>query len=238
MNNMNQLFNKLDRVLFTQYDSVNATRNPVCLLFDQFKLEDKLFIVTQYSLFSRYIVKFLIEVLYKVSLDGHVLIVEEVRRNIDEELGGSTGYRLPHYILLIKGFKFANLDIYSTNPSIATKNFESMMLAAIYNGDGVYASGVAYALEASAVHELKITREFVIKALQELGVVAPKEIESFFNSHISEIEVMHEARLQEASLQSYSTDQEIAAYGAGFHKAMTVMDAWWHGLAREVPSVN
>jgi len=99
---MSQLFNHLDCALHTQYDVVNTTRNPVCLAFDQYKAEEKLFIITQYSLFSRYIVRFLIEVLYKVSIDGHALIAEEMLRNINEELGGVAGYRLPHYILLIK----------------------------------------------------------------------------------------------------------------------------------------
>lgn len=234
MIDIKQLLDNLDGSLIVRYQAVNDATNPVSIAFDEYEPDGRLYILMQYSLFSRYIVRFLIEVLYRTSMGGHGLVAAEMQRNLLEELAdGESG--LPHYVLLINGYWAAlNRNVYDVEPSEATRRFEESMLAGIHGGDSAFAAGVAYALESSAVPELRMTRTFVDRLFHDLGKPVPREIQSFFGSHIGEIEVLHQGRLREASMESFSTAEEFASYAAGFDMAMTSMDNWWRGLAREV----
>ncbi len=234
MNTIKQLLDNLDAALTVKYQAVNYETNPVAVDFDDYSTNEKIYVLAQYSLFSRYIVRFLIEVLYKTSMGGLGLVAAEMQRNLAEELSdGENGD--PHYVLLIKGFLLAlNKNLYSVEASKATRSFEQHILTSIHDGNSAFATGVAYALESSAVPELIMTRTFVDRLFAEFDIEIPTAIRRFFGSHIGEIEVMHKSRLRDVTIDSFSTADELFSYGDGFDIAMNCMNDWWIGLADEV----
>lgn len=223
----------LSRSLDEGFVSVRADRNPVAIAFPEYSYEQKLQVMIQYSTFSRYIINFLVEVLYKASLGRYDAIAEEIKQNLSEELGiGGAGP--PHYMLLCEGFREPlGIDIYAIRSSGATDGFQAAVLESIREGSAAHAAGVATALESSAIPELEITRQMVFSLFTDRSVAVPSGVASFFESHIGHFEIGHRDRLKAACLACLRTPTEQVDFCEGFNRLMTLMDRWWDGLAAE-----
>lgn len=236
MRSMSRFLDGLDRTL-ANHPAANEATNPVAHDFDAYSLDAKLYILAQYSLFSRYIVNFLTEVSYKVAMAEYGAITAEIQKNISEELGkdGSAA----HYILLVRGLERAlGLDLYACQASFATRNFKTGVLAAIRDGNGQFAAGAAYALESSATPELEMTYHFMVNALQAAGKDIDPELRLFFSSHVDEIEVAHKNRLREASIEDLQRHGEWESYADGFREVLDCLDSWWTHLRQEAAMIK
>lgn len=230
---LEQVLNRLSRSLINDFTSVNESKNPVAIAFPEYTYNQKLYVMVQYSTFSRYIINFLTEALYKASLEGHGPIAEEMKQNLSEELGISN-MAPPHYMLLCRGFTDQlAIDLYALASSRATEIFQMGVLKAIRDGSAAHAAGVAYALESSAIPELEITRAMVFCLFTDRRVAVPESVSSFFETHIGDFEIGHRDRLRTACLACLKTPLEQSDFSGGFNRLMILMDEWWAGLAAE-----
>ncbi len=228
------LTKQLDISLTEDFISVNKNKNPSFSSYNGYRYDQKLYVMGQYSLFSRYIVNYLTEVLYKTTAAEYREIAEEMKQNISEEMGIDSETHDPHYMMLCKGFlEQLGIDIYNVQPSIATASFYNDIIQNIKENSGAYAAGMAYALESSAVPELEVTRDMNYQLFIDKNAEIPHQVKNFFESHIDEIEIEHHNRLQKACSNCLETKEEQSDFQKGFYALMTTMDQWWVGLDKE-----
>lgn len=234
MKTMTFLLDCLEKSLIEEHIALSVKTNPVFSNFDSYTYEKKLYTTGQYSLFSRYITTFLTEISIKTGMnDKYKEISNEMAENVNEELGGDSK-TFPHYSLLCNGFmKGLGINIYEISPSQSTFNFYSSVLKNIKSGSESFAAGFAYALESSAVPELKITDRLVSSLFIEKNVKIPSEIDCFFRSHINCIEISHQVRLKIACINCIKSHDDMKEFERGFNVLMSLMDRWWTDLNKE-----
>lgn len=222
---------------------VNPNKNPVILKESTASYEQFLHILVQYSWFSRKISAFFLEAYFNVCFHNWIDISREFIQNIQEELAQdacqqSSSINLPHYVLLRKGFQEAfSIDIAHTTPSQATLLFINSTLNLMAK-EPALTVGAAYALESSAVPELVMMYNFVKKAFTVIGKPIPNTIIHFFEAHINELEVGHEARLKEVSIATIKTEEEQEFLKKGFLEVLCIMDKWWIELREEMSALH
>lgn len=233
---MKDFIQNLNVKMREEFNSIDSRRNPVAQKLSHLPFENLLYIFEQYSLFSKNITNFLLKGFYSMSYSGWNDLASELIQNIQEELNidsHSSEHRVPHYVLLRQGFADASYEIGNVKPSIATKEFINSILSVMEDCNPSIVAGGAYALESSAVPELDMVYTWVEMAFSLIGKAVPKKITTFFKSHVDEIEIGHEARLQEVCRQYILNPQQVIDFEKGFCQVINTMDLWWEGLANE-----
>lgn len=233
---MKDFIQNLNIKMREEFNSLNPNLNPVAQRLPQLSFNNLLYVFEQYSLFSKNITNFLLKGFYSISHEGWKDLASELVQNIQEELNidsHSSEHRVPHYVLLRQGFADASFEIGNIKPSPATSEFMNSILNVMEDCNPSIVSGGAYALESSAVPELDMVYTWVERAFSLIGESVPNKITTFFKSHVDEIEIGHEARLQEVCRQYILNPQQIADFENGFCRVIDTMDLWWDGLANE-----
>jgi hypothetical protein len=223
--------------MFNSFMSVNQNRNIVLLSVNSISKEQLLYILSQYFQFPRNIVSVLVSATYTFGYHGWTEVVNELRQNVFEELGGGCGEIAsefgPHYSIVRKEVEnIFGLDIDECSPSPATIRFiESMRGAA--QSEPWRTAGAVFALEASAVPELGI----VLGLVKHLARVHRKPLSqnllNFFKFHMKDIEVGHRDRLITLLENQLVDSLHHAKFLEGFDALLGSMDEWWIGLSEE-----
>jgi len=230
--NFNTLVSDLNKSMLADYCCVSAERNPISQHIETYSQEDLIYVITQYSFFSKRIVSFFIPAFYLFNYYKWNSISEELIQNISEELSleqkPENQPTLPHYVLLVDGFRNSfNIDLLSANKSIETEYFLNSIANLMEHIEPSYVAGCVYALESSAVPELNIVYEFIEKIYKKADRSIDKNIKLFFESHINSIEIEHENRLREQCAKYIKTKHEFENFSNGFKDILQTMDIWW-----------
>lgn len=168
-------------------------------------------------------------------------VKEELRRNLNEELGSGTN-GISHQELL-ETLLGKELGIEVRVPwNEVTKNFISSLLLEFHKRPSNYAAGMIYALEATACPELLVVAEIINLTAQKQVVDLAKlkdpsgqklnkveTLQGFLAAHTLEFEVGHESGLRTA-LEYVVNDWDQFEYG--FYRVLNLMQIWWEGLAK------
>jgi hypothetical protein len=174
-------------------------------------------------------------------------VKDELLRNLGEEMGTRTG-GASHVSILLRGLiEEAGLDVSAgAPPSAATANFIECLRMIVSDGTPYESAGALYALENSAVPELKIVaklvNEFSIAALgrpiveRDFGSVeipndVPWNLNHFLAAHIMDFEVGHRDKLAVALAPYLATTKQRERFAAGFTSVLAAMEAWWNSMA-------
>jgi hypothetical protein len=185
-------------------------------------------------------VSFLTDAFYVMRFEGWESVFKEILQNISEELAedDETGSRVPHYILLRRGFQAAlNVDLASFTVESATQAFIDRIHQIMASRDPAYVAGSVYAIESTARPELEMTFDWTKELFRRHEQEVPSDVLFFFTSHIEAIEILHESRLREACARYIDGREARSAFECGFRAVVESMDAWWmalHGEARAI----
>ncbi len=228
MNEFQVLSERLREVMLEEHIAVHPQRNPVLQNLNGFDATQMTSILQQYSILPKAFVVLLEALRDQAAVAGWGIAVQELNDNLAEELGGKT-QGIAHADLLAEGLELClQVPVKMTVPSTATAAFLER-LEIIPHLSIAYAFGAAYAIEATAVPELKI----IIQLLELLLEGAmPERLQYFFDMHLNAWEPEHEADLRKAIASHLQADQ-FSTFALGFRTMMTMMDAWWSGLAAE-----
>lgn len=236
-----EIFEKLDSVMYTDFNCVSEHRNPVLKNIATGNDDQKLGALLQYSVFPKNIISMLTQACYSLSFYNWNHVSEELIQNINEELGVGEGsisnHKKPHYTILRSVLREAlDIDINLVSPNAATDRFVSEVKNILSVNNPIIVTGGVYALESSAIPELTIVKNIVLAILGNHKKEAPKLLLDFFDWHINEIEIGHRDRLLSMAQKEIKDDREWIDFEIGFRKVLTAMDAWWICLSSEEAS--
>lgn len=230
----NNLIKETHRIMMEEHHAVNDKKNPVAFSLDLLSTRELQHILCQYAIFSRKIVSFLVDAYYVLTFSGWEEVKKEVFQNISEEFGKDSGSEIPHYVLLRRGFQnVMGINLSQVPVGDATQEFITSIHNTLAMPDPAFSTGGIYALESTATPELVMTYKFTRELLRRCGAEENSEIQTFFLSHINEVEVLHEGRLREACERYLQSDLEKDSFKKGFIAVMKIMDRWWENLYSE-----
>ena len=223
----------LNKSMMDDYVSVSKSRNPVFLSKDKLSFDQLTYLLGQYTLFTKNIVHFLYAAKNTARMAKWKAVDAELTRNLGEELGTETDC-ITHNNMLILGIKeTAGADFSQVIQESATRTFIESMSRIMRTNNAAYVSGAAYAMESSAIPELRIVIELVkILAVMKSSVLSPR-LQKFFDGHLNVWEEAHESYLKEACTPYVKSNEEEKDFEQGFRDVMKTMDAWWIGLRKE-----
>lgn len=235
----------LDRIMLEDYSCVDTNKNPFLKNEKTLTKNELEELITQYSLFPKNIISFFIAALYNLNYHNWTDISSELIRNLNEELGQHFDndeneehekflYR-PHYVILREGIlKGLSLDIKQTVAHQVTTNFLTTIKQTLDNDNPAIVGGATYALESSAIPELRIVSALTERLFELSNRTMPDSLKEFFLFHIDEIEVGHRDRLIETCSKYISSGKDMDDFEKGFREVLTTMDIWWTGLSNEI----
>lgn len=235
----------LDSLMINEYLCVNNTKNPFAKIESSLSKTELEALVMQYSLFPKNIISFFITALYNLNYHGWTDISSELTRNLNEELGQPLDndenekhekflYR-PHYVIHREGIlKGLGLDIKQTVAKQSTNNFLTAIKQTLDSDNPAIVGGATYALESSAIPELRIVSSLTERLFELSDKPMPDSLKEFFLFHIDEIEVGHRDRLIDTCSKYILLDKDMVAFESGFRQVLATMDIWWTGLSKEI----
>lgn len=225
-----QKIDELNRAMVFEYSAVRKAGNPAMTLKNPNHLA---YVLSQYSLFPKYIASFLKQARDKAKEAGWDSVSGELTRNLGEELGTETD-GVPHYKMLVRGFRDElGADISGILSAPATYRFLNEMRSYIRDHSLERAIGSIYACESSAVPELEIVMDLVNSlSMQTRGSELSETgmLRNFFNMHLNIWEPGHEKGLRTASGVYVVQSEQLECFEQGFRKVMESMDAWWNSM--------
>ena len=231
--NFNELTEALNTSMMNRYVSVNKSKNPVFIDKDRLSVDELSYILGQYTLFTKNIVHFLYAARNTARAAKWKAVDVELTRNLGEELGTETDC-ITHNNMLILGIKeTAKIDLNEIQPKSATQIFIDKMIDIMSNDNAGYSSGAAYAMESSAIPELRIVIELVKMLAAMENSIFSQRLEKFFDGHLNVWEEAHESCLKEACTAYVRSEDEHKSFENGFREVMKTMDKWWTGLREE-----
>lgn len=194
-------------------------------------------VLQQYFYLVANIVQFLITAMVRIPNQA---VKEELRRNIEEELG-SRNNGVPHQQLLEKLLR-QELGIEAREfYSEATAKFISELWAGFHTAEPYHVAGMIYALEATAKAELIMVAHLInlaterqvieIAKLTDDSVASDSTLEGFIALHTKDFEVGHESGLRRA-LEEFIGDNNNQ-FREGVAEVLIAMQLWWNRLAKE-----
>lgn len=237
----------LDSVMLEEYLCVSETKNPFAINESLLSKNQLGQLISQYSLFPKNIISFFITALYSLNYHGWTDTSSELKRNLNEELGQPLDndeneehekflYR-PHYVILREGIlKGLSLDIKQTVAHQATTNFLTTIKQILDNDNPLIVGGATYALECSAIPELRIVSSLTERLFKLSNRPMPDSLKEFFLFHIDEIEVGHRDRFIETCSKYISSEKDMEDFQNGFREILATMDIWWTRLSNEILS--
>jgi hypothetical protein len=238
---VNDFLTKLNDSMMNDHVAVNPERNPISVRQQALSLEQLQYVIWQYTIFPRNIVSFLLIARDKARKSGYRNAGAELTRNIGEELGTESG-GVSHYEMLLNGLNSIGMErkelwrdwVLHTKPSKATSRFLCDIRDVFAANDMAYVFGATYAIECSAVPELRIVKALVEKLCELFtgtGAIQDPAFKTFFDMHIGTWEPGHEEGLRKV-VEGIGKDR---LFEHGFRDVMVTMDAWWNGMDREIP---
>jgi hypothetical protein len=173
---------------------------------------------------------------------------DELLRNLGEELGTRSGGRT-HYAILKDGLlQEAGVHAESDPAAVPTQTFINDLRAQISDRSAHEAVGALFALEDSAVPELRIVARLInalsiakghLALIDERQLdVAPAQskeqpwtLQRFLAAHISDFEVGHRDLLSATLSTHLAGSHDEALVCQGFAQTLTLMETWWEALA-------
>jgi hypothetical protein len=227
----------LEGRMFENFDCVNIKKNIVAVNLDNISNQQLSYIITQYAQFPRNIVSILVAAAYNFGYHGWTELVNELRENVFEELGGGCGEIAsefgPHYSILRKEIhNIFNIDIQSHTSSQATTKFLDEVKN-IVQSEPIIAAGGIFALEASAVPELAIITKFVSHLADISNKKLTLNLVNFFNYHINDIEVGHRDRLIKLIEDKLGDSDNLSKFIYGYDGLLKAEENWWLGIYTE-----
>lgn len=202
--------------------------NPVATHKKKVRLEH---VLVQYQVFTRYVALMLTYALQTAIKHGWQGVAGELARNSGQELGSDSA-GVAHHMLLATAWRTEfGFDAPWQGASPATERFIALMMRELRSKNPFHALGAAYALEDTAVPELKV----VLSLVRYLACGRPLATETtwFFDLHLKVWEPSHEAKLRQAAEPLLTSKRARAAFQSGFTRVMKIMDEWWAALAKE-----
>ncbi len=233
-------FEELYQIMVSEYIAVNEDTNPVFANSNDYENEDLIFLFSQYGWFSKKITSFFLEGLHVLQYNRWDNVSAELMHNVLEELGEdgvlSNDFRKrTHFVIFRNGFiKSIKRDFHLSPQSEYTIEFINKIFSLMNSWSPAVVAGTAYALETTALKELQAVYSILNKWYDRIDVVVPKELKYYFESHIGEIEIGHEARLREACLIDINSDYDMHEFEKGFRLALNALSDWWIGLDFEI----
>jgi uncharacterized protein DUF3865 len=242
---LTKVIDELNHRMVTEYVAVDATKNPIFRALNSLQAGSLQFLLQQYSLFSKNICTFLLDAYFVMAHEGWGELADELAQNVQEELGREPGSnpgllprkvkRIPHYVLLRRGLKEGlGIDVGSVSPSVATTEFILGIREVMNDLNAAYVAGGTYALESSAVPELRMVYRYARKLFSMMQKPVPRPVAIFFESHIEDLEIGHELRLKSSCDAYINSEATVKNFKSGFLNVMGVMDRWWEGLNEEI----
>ena len=240
--NMNKkdLFDNLNFEMLNDSASLNKNKNPVVLQLKTLEKKQLVYVVSQYSIFTKSVVSMLLLSRDTCRKNGMDELDTALTRNIGEELGTETDGVGHSKMLLIGLAEGTGIDASTENPSESTEVFISEMKKILSSQELCFVLGGSYALESSAMPELKIVLDIINKIFLDVkGFKIPSStlLATFFEKHLNIWEPRHEDDIKKWSREKIKTDSEQALFENGFRDVVRAMDKWWRGLAKEMGSV-
>lgn len=233
-----QLIDDLNTAMIAGYVAVNKNANPIAVRAPLLTAEQLGCALGQYSIFPKNIVYFLGSARSIARNEGWTDVANELTRNISQELGSGNNNEA-HYAMLVRGAKDAlGVDISDVLPGAATCGFVANMGAIMNSKTPAYVAGATYALESSAVPELRIVMDLTDKLSERLtgSHLKDGDLKRFFAMHLGEWEPSHEDNLRK-TLANHIGPSDYASFKTGFHDVMKTMDVWWNGLDAEIKHI-
>lgn len=232
-----------EAAMLNDFSALSMERNPVIEVADHFSFAQLAAVLEQYSNFPDNIVGFLKNAKASVgSGDARWdAVVDELARNIAEELGSDSG-GVSHYELLRRslreefGFEIGKVPVQS-----ATRAFIATMGTLTSSSNPAFAAGAAFACECSAVPELRIIRALLKKVAACNGRADITEgggLDEFMKRHLDVWEVGHRDGLVEACRQHITTPELQTHFAAGVRAVMDCMERWWTDLRKEISTIQ
>jgi hypothetical protein len=262
--NYDNLISSVELSLETEHQSLRIHSNPVLIGIKAHAIgrDGITWVLGQYCFFPLRIV----EILGAMASCFHQWpeVHEELLENIGQECGACTRGRA-HFLILRDCIKRElGLDFTELHPSAATTEFLDNIVNAVRRerASKEFVAGMAYAVEDSALPELKIVAELVnalwlisghderllsrhaskdrryAHTLMSEKAPADYTLEDFFAVHLLAIEVDHKAGLRMAIEQFVRSDRSAKRLHEGFEFALDEMDRWWTRLAEEGSSIG
>lgn len=227
----------LEGRMYEVFSFPNEDKNIVFVNRDQLTTEQLTYVLSQYTQFPRNIVSILVSAAYNFGYHGWTNLVDELRQNVFEELGGGDGDIAKafgtHYSILRKELQNVfDIDIDTTQASPATRKFLASVKSIVESEPAIAVGGV-FALEASAIPELRIVMKLTDQLATMTGKTITKTLDTFFRFHVNQIEVGHRDRLLELIAPKLSDANSLAKFYEGFDSVLQMMDNWWHELQSE-----
>jgi hypothetical protein len=213
-------------------------------------------IIEQYTVLPKSIVELLMEARDRVraalreagSEGGRTFSPDEVNalhateaelvRNIGQELGSET-QGLPHYHMLVEGL--TAYSITSARTGIPEPNSTGAFMATMFDllsgpHDLLFSLGGIYALENTAVPELRIVRTLVLSVFSPdlhdaASAEAARGLQGFFQRHLEDWEPSHRDTLYACVAPLVRQSAARAQFEQGFRTVLGAMDRWWQNLA-------
>jgi phosphohistidine swiveling domain-containing protein len=230
------LIGELTRWLIDDSGALSPERNPVFRDCPGYSYPELLQVLGQYNIFSREIVSLLEAAQHVAAAEGRYAVSQELEQNIAEELGADGSTAESHYELLCRGFKRSlGVDPTCVIEERATARFFRDVIDLAGDPNPAVGCGAVYALECTAVPELRETYSMTKRLFALSGVDLDGCISKFFEGHIRDIEVGHEIRLADACREDV-TESEFPAFDLGFRSVVQGMIEWWSGLSETIRS--
>ncbi len=237
--NFNNLTETLNNSMMSEYICVSKETNPVFIAKDNLSPNQLVYILGQYTLFTRNIVHFLYATRNTARIAKWKSVDVELTRNLGEELGTETDCITHNNMLILGVNETVGTDLSNIQTNKATQIFIDKMTAIMSDNKASYASGAAYAMESSAIPELRIVIE-IVKVLTKLKTGSAKlsdRLQNFFDGHLNIWEEAHESCLKEAC-RSHINEFNASEFQSSFESVMQTMDKWWLGLKEEALTIN
>lgn len=169
---------------------------------------------------------------------GWTKVVANLGVNIGQEKGSETD-GVSHAEILCQGLRTVfGLDVgpvTGTLPNMGeeTRRFLTTVYGNLRGPNPSLALGTAYALESSAVPELRIVYALVDRLCGMTGKQVTESLQDFFSLHLELWEPGHEVGLRLASAKYLTSDADREAFRTGFVSTIEAMEKWWAGMAME-----
>lgn len=229
-------FEDLSRRMMNDFNVFQAEQNPVMRLP---KTSEQIrYVLNQYSEFPATIVSFLSEARNRATAGGWSEAAQELKRNIAEERGSETE-GVSHYDILAEGLaKDFGLDVRIAEIKPATRDFLESVRGELQHQDLEHVLGSTYALESSAVPELRIIHALAHELSEKSGQQISEKLHEFFKRHLCEWEPGHEEGLRLATASRLDREVSRDSFRQGFLAVISQMERWWKQLAEESPKAT
>lgn len=206
------------------------------LRIDRLDATDLRFLLCEHTIFSKQNVVFLEQAHRRTAAVAP--LADELKRNLDEELGHDEAHGEHHYMLYTRSLRDeAGVDVTGYRPTSNTCAFMGRMLELSTAARLETICGSIFASETVAVPELDLMRRVAAAYAERAAGRAPSDMPRlmhFYDMHLSGVEQAHRDGLAEFLRDHARYGLDLGVLSRGFEAALTGMATWWSGLATDL----